>query len=74
MSAFLTTSSISDPSTAHFLTFACVVMLIVFLIQREFVSNTNENSTGLSNSLRLVISPLLLVFGIVIVQAFMATL
>jgi hypothetical protein len=49
-------------------------MLIVFLIQREFVSNTNENSTGLSNSLRLVISPLLLVFGIVIVQAFMATL
>jgi uncharacterized membrane protein len=74
MSAIITAPSITDPNIAQFLTLACVIMLIIFLVQRELTSASAKHNEGLRIGLRLGIVPLLLIFSIVVIRQIMASL
>jgi hypothetical protein len=74
MSAILTAPAITDPNIARFLTLACVIMLIIFLVQRELTAASARYNEGLRFGLRLGIVPLLLIFTIVVVQQVLASL
>jgi hypothetical protein len=74
MSAILTAPNISDPSITQFLTLACVIMLIIFLVQRELTSASAKHNEGLRFGLRLGIVPLLLIFSIVVIRQILASL
>jgi uncharacterized membrane protein len=74
MSAILTSPTVTDPNIAQFLTLACVIMLIVFLVQRELTAAATRHNEGLRYGLRLGIVPLLLIFGILVVQQVLAAL
>jgi hypothetical protein len=74
MSVILTAPPITDANIAQFLTLACVIMLIIFLVQRELTSATARHNEGLRYGLRLGIVPLLLIFSILVAQQILAAL